>query len=59
MKDVILINILDYEEYISETVTVLEKQRERDIETGVNYMYIELPKFRKINPDMDDKVNHW
>ena len=60
----ILINILNYEmlgfdEYISETVTVLDKHREYEVIKGIKWYFIELPKFRKINPDMNEKLNQW
>ena len=64
IKQVILINILNYEmlgfdEYISETVTVLDKHREYEAIKGIKWYFIELPKFRKINPDMNEKLNQW
>lgn len=64
IKQVILINILNYEmlgfdEYISETVTVLDKHREYEVIKGIKWYFIELPKFRKINPDMNEKLNQW
>lgn len=63
-KSVILINILDYEmfgfdEYVSQTVTVLEKHRDYTLLKGLKWYFIELPKFRKAHPDMDDKLNQW
>jgi len=64
IKQVILINILNYEmlgfdEYISETVTVLDKHREYEVIKGIKWYFIELPKFRKSNPDMNEKLNQW
>ena len=64
IKQVIMINILNYEmlgfdEYISETVTVLDKHREYEVIKGVKWYFIELPKFRKIEPDMNEKLNQW
>lgn len=64
IKQVIMINILDYEflgfdEYISETVTVLDKHREYEMMKDIKWYFIELPKFRKANPDMNDKINQW
>ena len=64
IKQVILINILNYEmlgfdEYISETVTVLDKHREYEVLKGIKWYFIELPKFRKSNPDMNEKLNQW
>jgi len=64
IKQIIMINILDYnileyEEYISKTVTVLEKHREHEIIDGIKYYFIELPKYRKQKPDMNEKINQW
>lgn len=64
IQQVIMINILDYEmlgfdEYISETVTVLEKHRECEIIKGMKWYFIELPKFRKAHPNMNEKLNQW
>ena len=59
-----MINILDYEmlefdEYVSETAIVLEKHREYEILKGIKWYFIELPKFRRANPDMNQKLNQW
>lgn len=64
IKQVIMINILDYEmlgfdEYISETAVVLDKHREYEVLKGIKWYFIELPKFRKQNPDMNEKINRW
>ena len=64
IKQVIMINILNYEmlgfdEYISETVTVLDKHREYEVIKGIKWYFIELPKFRKLKPDMNEKLNQW
>lgn len=64
IKQVIMINILDYEllgfdEYISETVIVLDKHREYEIMKDIKWYFIELPKFRKANTDMNEKLNQW
>ena len=64
IKEVIMINILNYEmlgfdEYVSETVTVLDKHREYEVIKGMKWYFIELPKFRKAHPDMEDKLNQW
>lgn len=64
IKQVIMVNILDYnlldvEEYVSETVTVLDKHRGYEVIDLMKYYFIELPKFRKQNPDMNDKLNQW
>lgn len=64
IKQVIMINILDYEmlgfdEYISKTAIVLDKHREYEVLKGIKWYFIELPKFRKQNPNMNEKVNQW
>ncbi len=64
IRQVIMINILNYEmlgfdEYISETVTVLDKHREYELIKGIKWYFIELPKFRKAHPDMNEKLNQW
>lgn len=63
-KQVIMVNILDYklfgfEEYVSNTITVLEKHREYKVESITKEYYIELPKFRERKVDMDNKLNQW
>lgn len=63
-KQVIMINILDYEflefnEYISETVTVLDKHRDYEIIKDIKWYFIELPKFRKAKLAMNEKLNQW
>lgn len=64
IKQVIMINILDYEmlgfdEYISQTAVVLDKHREYELLKGIKWYFIELPKFRKQNPDMNERINQW
>lgn len=64
MKDVIIVAILGYnllnvEEYISETKIVLDKHRDYEVIKNIKWYFIELPKFRKINPNMNDKLNQW
>ena len=64
IKRVIMINILDYEmlgfdEYISETAIVLEKHRDYEVLRGIKWYFIELPKFRRLHPDMNEKINQW
>lgn len=63
-KQVIMINILNYEifgfeEYISKTVTVLDKHRDYKVQNIINTYFIELPKFRKSEVDMNEKINQW
>ena len=64
INQIIMINILDYEmlgfeEYVSQTVTVLEKHRECEIVKGMKWYFIELPKFRKVHPNMNERLNQW
>ena len=64
LKQIIMINILDYEllefkEYISDTVTVINKHREYETIKNQKFYYIELPKFRKAKIDINDKLNQW
>ena len=64
INQVIMINILGYnllnvDDYISETAIVLDKHRDYEVLTGVKWYFIELPKFRKKNPDMNEKINQW
>ena len=64
IKQVIMINILnyemfEYEEYVSETVIVSERHREKEIINGMKWYFIELPKFRKAQKNMEDKLNQW
>ena len=64
LKQVIMINILDYEmlnyeEYISETKIVLDKHREYEVINEIKWYFIELPKFRKQHPNMNEKINQW
>ncbi len=63
-KQVIMINILDFnlfgfDEYVSKTVTVLDKHRDFDVDSISETYYIELPKFRKAKPDINEKLNQW
>lgn len=64
VKQVIMVNIINYEmlgfeEYISETAIVLDKHREYEVLKGIKWYFIELPKFRKAYPDMNEKINQW
>ena len=64
MKQIVLINILDFElfdteDYISKTVIVLDNDRECEVMKNPKWYFIELPKFRKRKPDMDDKLEQW
>ena len=64
LNKVIIIAILDYSfinlpEYITKTKRVAEKHREYELNNDVEYYYIELDKFRKQNPDMNEPLNQW
>lgn len=64
IKPVIVICILDYnffpfEEYINDTVMVLNKHRKFDVNENMKYYYIELPKFRKSNYNRESIINQW
>ena len=64
ISQIIMINILGFkllevEDYISETAIVLNKHRDYEILTGIKWYFIELPKFRKKNTDMNDKIDQW
>lgn len=63
-KPVIMINILgfsmtDYQEYVSKGITVLQEHREYELDTGITYYFIELPKFRKSKPNLEKGLNQW
>jgi predicted transposase/invertase (TIGR01784 family) len=64
IKQVYMINILDFEllgfeEYVSESVIVLDKHRDYEVLKGLKWYFIELPKFRQKHPDMNEKLNQW
>ena len=64
LKRVIVIAILDYnltnlKEYITETIRVVSNHKEYELNNIVKYYYIELEKFRKQNPNMQDERNQW
>ncbi|MBR0350760.1 MAG: Rpn family recombination-promoting nuclease/putative transposase [Clostridia bacterium] len=64
IDQVIMINILNYEllgfdEYISKTAIVLDKHRDYEVMKNLQWYFIELQKFRKSHPDMNEKVNQW
>ena len=66
MEKVILINILGYdmfpelkEDYIHKTAIVLDKHRNYVVMDNIEWWFIELPKFREIRPDMNEKINQW
>ena len=65
LEKTILINILGYEmfpqynDYISKTAIVLKEHRECEVIDQVEWWFIELPKFRRVHPDMNKKINQW
>ena len=64
IKKVIMINILDYkllnvEDYISKTAIVLDNHREYEVLKGIQWYFIELPKFRQKHPNMNETINQW
>ena len=65
IKKTIMISILGnnmfkkYDEYISKTAIVLDKHREYVVMDNIEWLFIELPKFRKHHPDMNEKINQW
>ena len=59
-----MINILNYkfldvDDYCNQTVTVLKSHRNYEINNPVTYYFIELPKFRKAKPDLENKLYQW
>ena len=64
LKPIILVNILNYNliklpEYYTKTKTVAEKYNEYELIKGVKYCFIELTKFRKTKPNLDNKLDQW
>lgn len=37
----------------------MDKHREYEVLKGIKWYFIELPKFRKAHPDMEEKINQW
>lgn len=59
MINILGYNLLEFNEYISDTVIVLNKHRDYEMLKGIKWYFIELPKFRKQNPDLNKKINQW
>lgn len=64
IKPVILVNILNYNflevpEYCTETITVSKAHREYEVIDEIKYYFIELPKFRKKRPDLNNVLESW
>mgnify|MGYP001855531380 FL=1 len=51
--------MLGFEEYISETEIVLKEHRDYEMLKNMKWYFIELPKFRNSQVDMNDKLNQW
>ena len=65
IKRTIMINILDFEifeniqDYLSETAIVLKNHREYEIMQNQKWYFIELPKFRRVKSNLNDKLEQW
>lgn len=64
IEHIAMINILNYkfldvDDYCNQTVTVLKNHRNYEINNPVTYYFIELPKFRKAKPDLENKLYQW
>ena len=64
IEDIVMINILNYnmfdvEEYHNKTVMVLKNHKDYELDQPVTYHFIELPKFRKKKPNLDNKLEQW
>ena len=65
LKKIVLVNILgydifpEYDDYIHKTAIVLDKHREKEVITNIEWWFIELPKFRTHHPDMNKKIDQW
>ena len=63
IKKIILINILGYnmfkkyDEYIHKTAIVLDEHREEIVIDNIEWWFIELPKFRKMHKNIDNKID--
>jgi predicted transposase/invertase (TIGR01784 family) len=52
-------NLFGFDDYILDTIKVLNKYREYQVNSISKEYYIQLPRFRNANPDMDNKLNQW
>lgn len=64
IENVISINILDYIMFnkINKIHTIwklTEIDNKKEVLNGLEFHFIELPKFRKSNPDLNEKLNQW
>ena len=44
---------------MSKTEIVLKEHKDYEVIKDLQWYFIELPKFRMSNPDMEDKLNQW
>ena len=51
--------MLKVQDYISETEIVLKKHKEYEIMKHPKWYFIELPKFRKKKPDVENRLEQW
>ena len=64
IKPVIIINILDFniiklKQYSTRTINVAENHREYEIGNKLKFHYLELPKIRVKDIDINNKLNQW
>ena len=64
INSVILINLLNYNmnkrrNYITESITVAKDDRNFELAKSIKYIFIELPKFRKLKPELGNKLHQW
>ncbi len=50
---------LDRKEYLTESILVAKDNRNVELVSNIKYYYIELPKFRKHEKNLDDKLEQW
>ena len=60
----VIINILDFniiklKQYSTRTINVAENHREYEIGNKLKFHYLELPKIREKDIDIDNKLNQW
>ena len=51
--------VFDIDAFVEHIKEVAKDDKEYEINNDVKYYYIELEKFRKQNPDMTKRINHW
>ena len=51
--------LFGFKEYVSKTEIVLKEHKDYEVIKDLQWYFIELPKFRMSNPDMEDKLNQW